>query len=192
MVSSVTPKGDGGLTVETPAGAKIDFTREQLARLDYTPGKLEYLSDLEPLKVVSKSNLDDGDDPDQWHVYKDTNLNKGRLALGGITFARGLALKPYSELTYNLKGDYREFEAIVGIDDNVKASGVVTLTIEGDGKELSTVTISSEEKKPFKNVLVNVKDVQKLRITVKAGGLFDIGVHLDLADAKVRKEEVNR
>jgi len=191
MVSSVTPKGDGGLTVETPAGAKLDFTREQVARLDYTPGKLEYLSDLMPLKVVTRSNLDDGD-PDQWHVYKDTNLNKGRLALGGTTFARGLALKPYSELTYNLKGEYREFEATVGIDDNVKASGVVTLTVEGDGKELATVTISSEEKKPFKNVLVNVKDVQKFRIAVKAGGLFDYGVHLDLADAKVRKEDVNR
>src|SRR5262249_37273981 len=99
MVCSVTPKGDGGLTVETPAGAKIDFTKDQVARLDYTPGKLEYLSDLEPLKVVASSNLDDGNEADQWHVYKDTNLNKGRISLGGTTFPRGLALKPYSELT---------------------------------------------------------------------------------------------
>src|SRR5262249_22451611 len=76
MVSSVTPSADG-LTVTTPAGAKIEFKNEQIARLDYTPGKLDYLSDLEPAKVVVRSSLDEDEEKaDQWHVYKDTNLEK--------------------------------------------------------------------------------------------------------------------
>lgn len=187
MVSSVTPT-ETGLTVTTPAGAKITFRREQLARLDYTKGKLEYLSDLDPVKVVVRSNLDDDEQADQWHVYKDTNLNKGPLTLGGATYARGLALTPYAELTYNLKGEYREFEAVVGIDDNVSAAGAVVLVVEGDGKELTRVTISSEEKRRFRPVQLNVKDVQQLRVIVQADGDFDTSRHLDLADAKVRKE----
>lgn len=187
MVSSVTPT-DGGLTVSTPAGAKITFSRDQLARLDYTKGKLEYLSDLEPEKVVARSNLDDGEQADQWHVYKDTNLNKGPLTLGGATFAKGLALKPHAELTYDLKGEYREFEAVIGIDDNVSAAGAAVLVVEGDGKELTRVVVSSDDKQRSRPVVLNVKDVQKLRVIVKADGEFDTGRHLDLADAKVRKE----
>lgn len=187
MVSSVTPT-PAGLSVTTPAGAKIDFSREQIARLDYTKGKLEYLSDLEPSKVVARSNLDDGEAADQWHVYRDTNLNKGPLTLGGSTYAKGLALKPHTELTYDLKGEYREFEAIVGIDDNVSAAGGSILVIEADGKEVASVAISSDEKKRHRSVLLTVKDVQKVRIIVKADGEFDTSRHLDLADAKIRKE----
>jgi hypothetical protein len=187
MVSSVASK-DGGLTVTTPAGAKIDFRNEQVARLDYTKGKLEYLSDLAPSKVVEKSNLDEGDNPDQWHVYKDTNLDKKPLTVGGATYAKGLALKPYAELNYVLKGDYREFEAVVGIDDAVSAAGAVILVIEGDGKELTNLTINSEDKKRSRSVVLNIKDVQRLRIIVKADGEFDTSRHLDLADAKLRKE----
>jgi len=188
MVSSVTAKDEGGIAVTTPAGAKIEFSKDQLARLDYTKGKLDYLSDLDPMKMVAKSNLDDGNDPDQWHVYKDSNLNKGPLSLGGTAYPKGLALKPLTELTYNLKGDYREFEAVVGIDDNVLAAGASVLVVEGDDKELTRVTISSDDKKRHKTVVLNIKDVQKLKITVMADGEFDISRHLDLADAKVRKE----
>ncbi len=188
MVSSITPAGDG-LTVTTPAGAKIQFKNEQIARLDYTPGKLDYLSDLEPAKVVVRSSLDEDEEKaDQWHVYKDSNLEKKALSLGGVSYSKGLALTPYAELTYDLKGDYRSFEAVVGIDDGVSAAGSTVLVVEGDGKEMASVTISSEDKVRHRRLELNVKDVQKLRIVVKSADEFDTARHLDLADAKVRKE----
>jgi hypothetical protein len=187
MVSSVTPT-DGGLTVTTPAGAKIEFKNEQLARLDYTKGKLEYLSDLEPTKVVVRANLDEEDRPDQWHVYKDSSLNKKPLSVGGVTYSKGLALLPYAELVYDLRGQYREFEAVVGIDDEVRAAGGVVLVVEADGKELASVTVAPEDKKRARTVTLNVKDAQKLRIVVRSDGEFDVARHLDLADAKVRKD----
>ena len=39
-----------GLSVTTPAGAKLEFTCAQLCKLDYSKGKLAYLSDLKPLR----------------------------------------------------------------------------------------------------------------------------------------------
>ncbi|NBO91779.1 MAG: hypothetical protein EBV06_05640 [Planctomycetia bacterium] len=186
MVSEIVPK-EGGVEITTPGGVKFGFAYEQLSRLDYQKGKLDYLSSLDPSKVLAKSNLDEDTKPDQWHIYKDTNLNKGPLTLGGVVYTSGLALKPYCELTYDLKGDYREFTALVGLDDNVSASGKTILIVEGDDKVLGTVEISADDKKRFKPLTLNVKDVQRLKITVKADGEFDIARHLDLADAKVSK-----
>jgi hypothetical protein len=187
MVSSVVSK-DGLLSVTTPAGATIELGKERIARLDYTPGKLEYLSDLTPARLVARSNLDDGNDPDQWHVYKDTNLDRKPLTVGGTTYAKGLALKPYTELTFNLKGDYRAFEAVVGLDDGVSAAGAAVLVIEADGKELASMTVSTEDRKRGRPVTLSVKDVRTLKIIVKADGEFVTARHLDLADAKLRKE----
>lgn len=187
MVSSIAPI-PGGLSVTTPADAKIDFKYDQIAQIDYTKGKLDYLSDLPPGKLIAKSNLDEDDNPDQWHVYKDSNLNKRPMVVGGVTFAKGLALKPYVEMVWDLKGEYREFEAVVGIDDGVSAAGAVILTIEADGKELTNMTVSSEDKNRSRKVTLNIKDAQKLRIIVKSDGEFDTARHVDLAEAKVRKE----
>ena len=108
--------------------------------------------------------------------------------MGGVAYLKGLGLVPHVELTYDLAGEFREFEAVAGFDGDVPADGAVILTIEGDGKELTKVTISSKDKKNFRNLLLNVKDVQKLKITVESESEFDTGLHLDLADAKVRKE----
>ena len=190
MVSSVSAK-DGAVSVTTPAGAKIELKAEQVARLDYTKGRLEYLSDSEYWKdrVVEKS------DPEKWHVYMDTNPNKQRLVVGGTNFIKGISLLPRVELTYDLKGEYREFETVVGFDEGVSVANdaVVILLIEGDGKELAKLTISKKDKKNFRNVLLNVKDVQKLKITVESESELDTlldqaSLHLALADAKVRKE----
>ena len=186
QVSEIQPN-DAGLKVITPAGAALDFSFKQIARLDYAKGKLDYLSSLTPSKMVAKSNLDEDTKPDQWHVYKDTNLNKGPLTLGGVTYSSGLALKPFTELTYDLGGEYREFSALVGLDDNVSAVGKTILVVEGDGRELLTVEISADDKKRFRPVTLNIKDVQKLKLTVKADGEFDVARHLDIADAKVSK-----
>jgi hypothetical protein len=190
MVSGVTVK-DGVFALTTPAGATIDLKADQVARLDYTKGRLEYLSDFkqgENVKVVGKSNLADSSDPEKWHVYLDTNINKQKIVVGGTSYLKGLGLVPQVELTYDLNGEFREFEAMAGFDGGVPADGTVILTIEGDGKELSKTSISSKDKKNFHNLLLNVKDVQKLKITVESDSEFDTSLHLDLADAKVRKE----
>lgn len=188
MVSTLTGK-EGGVSVTTPAGVKLDLPFERIVRVDYTQGRLEYLSDLTPTKIVTRSNLDDEETPDQWHVYKDSNLDKKLMVLAGVTYSKGLALKPYAELIFELKGDYREFEAMAGIDDGISVAGSAILQIEGDGKELASIQLPAPDKSRVKALKISVKDVQRLRIIVRSDGEFDTARHLDLADAKIRKED---
>jgi hypothetical protein len=188
MVSAVT-RTPAGLAVTTPSGMRLDIGTELLTRLDYTLDKLAFLSRLEPSNVVQKSNLDFVD------IYRrDKNLDNGPLRIYDETFTVGLALHAHTELEYDLKGDYREFHALAGIDQAVGGvGGPVVLVIEGviDGqtKELYKKTFTRKDSKSKKDGVIelNIKDVQKLRVVVRTGDLFDNGKHLDLVNAKVQK-----
>jgi hypothetical protein len=126
MASGLT-KTATGLAVTTPAGAKIDFPLEALTRLDYTMDKIAFLSRLEPSKVVQTSNFDFIDT-----YRRDKNLDNGPLRVYDETYPIGLALHAHTELEYDLKGDYREFHALAGIDKDVQGvGGPVVLVIEG-------------------------------------------------------------
>jgi hypothetical protein len=188
MVSKFTLK-DASVVTQTPAGAKLTLGLEAVAQLDFSKGKLEYLSDLDPETAVISSNAEDEDKPQQQHIYKDVSMSKDRLplTLGGVIYKKGLALRPHTELVYDLKGDFREFSAVVGLDDNVGATGTTLLVVEADGKELTALKFTAGAKVKHRQVTLNVKDVQKLKVVVKSGELLDLGKHLDLADAKVSK-----
>lgn len=180
MVAEVqtTPNG---YRFTTPVGATVEYAAEALARLDYSKGKLAFLSDLEPLAVVEKFALERFG-----HYRKDKNLDGGPLRLKNQVYSKGLSVPATTELQYNLEGEYREFRAVVGIDDLVGGSeAATTLRVEGDGKELLAVAVSRKEGP--KPIALNVKGVQKLKIIVASDGLIDLGKHLDLADAKVSK-----
>jgi len=187
MVSSVTGS-EKGFSVTTPAGAKLEFGPGQVGRLDYSKGRLDYLSDLEPVTLVSRANLQEEDRPEQQHVIRDQGPKAERtpLTLGGVAYSKGLALKAYTEMVFDLKGDYREFAAVIGLDDNSAAAEPMVLVVEGDGKELASLTVNPADKKRFQPLKLNIKDVNKLRVIVKTSSLLDVG-SLDLADAKVSK-----
>src|SRR5262249_23553681 len=160
------------------------YTPEILCRIDYSPGNLAYLSELEPSKVVETSTEERVE-----HYRRDLNLDNQPLRLKGQTYPRGLALHSYTELEYDLKGEFLEFKAVAGIDDAVPGiDAPVALLIEADGVKLLEATFSRKDKERARPISVNVKDRQKLRIVVSpAGDLLDLGKHLNLCDAKVTK-----
>jgi len=188
LVVSAVAKTPMGLSVTTPAGAKLDIAQPLVVRLDYTLDKLAFLSRLEPSKVVQTSNFDFVDT-----YRRDKNLDNGPLRIYNESYTIGLALHAHTELEYDLKGDYREFHAIAGIDQSVGGvGGPVVLSIEGviDGqtKELYKKTVTRKDKDKKEGIInLNIKDVQKLRLVVRTGDLFDNGKHLDLVNAKVQK-----
>ena len=188
MVSAVE-KTPTGLTVTTPAGARVELPMDSVVRLDYTLDKIAFLSRLDPVKVVQTSNFDFIDT-----YRRDKNLDNGTLTIFDEKFGIGLALHAHTELEYDLRGEYREFHALAGIDQAVGGvGGPVVLVIEGvtDGqtKELYKKTFTRKDSKDKKEGVIdlNIKDVQKLRIIVRTGDLFDNGKHLDLVNAKVQK-----
>jgi len=176
--------GEDGLTVTTPSGVKFVYPLTLVSQLDYRTGNLIYLSDMEPSNVRMTSTFD------QVYPYRrDRNLDdKAQLRIKGQDFQKGLSVHAYTELEYDLRGDYRAFSCVAGFDDNVGGHpGPVILTIDGDGRELKKVTFDRKDKVKPEEIVVNVKDVQKLRITVSSGELLDMGKHLDLGDARVTK-----
>jgi hypothetical protein len=179
---------ENGYTVTTVAGAKADFPLKSFTRWDFSKGKLTYLSDLEP-RLSESSNVNFLE-----HYRRDKNLDGEPIRLpqknqDGVTslqlFTKGLSVHAYTELLYDIGGEYKEFKAILGVDPKVPGDSQVKLTIEGDGKELFAGEISrKDDPKPL---TLDIKNVKQLRIVVASAGLLDLGNHVCLADAKVSK-----
>jgi hypothetical protein len=187
MVSGaeVTPNG---FTVTTPAGAKIDYAPALVVKMDYSKGKRDYLSEMTPIKVDERCN----GAAEAVHYRRDLNLDDKPLHVNNTAYEKGLALHAHTELEYDLKGDYREFRAVVGLDDDVKGVGrPVLVKVEADGQTLAEVTLQrgSKDKAGPVPLVRNVKDVKKLKIIVThdPNEFLDLGLHVDLADAYVSK-----
>lgn len=173
-------------TLTTVTGAKLTLPVAQVATIDFSGGRLLYLSDANPVRVQEKSNTGRVD-----HYRRNKNLEGGEIRLHGEgeqykqPFAKGLALHAYTEIVYDLGGQYKKFETILGVDELVDGDSHVKVTIEGDGKELYAAEISrKDEPKPVK---LDVKGVKELSIVVRSIDLLDFGNHVDLALARVSK-----
>jgi hypothetical protein len=175
-----------GFTITAACGVAFDYPRPAIARLDFSRGTLAYLSDLEPVKVVERS----GSEFVQ-HYRRDRNLDGEPMRLAGEPYEKGLALHAYTELVYDLGGQYKEFAAVLGVDAQAGTGGDVRVTVYGDGKELHAYDVKRKGKP--QQVRLQVKDVRQLRIVVRSAnegelnGLLDLGNQVDLADARVIK-----
>ncbi len=183
MIGTVAMKGDT-INLTTTAGVQIDATSATLARFDYSKGKLSFLSDMTPVKVIHTTT-----EGFPQNYRRDANLDGGPLKMGTKVYRKGLAIHSRTELEYDLNGEYREFKADVGFDSQVGGTeGPVVVVIEGDGKELRSLTLDrTAMQHAYEDVTVNIKDVNRLKIIVKSGSLLDLGKHVDLGNAKVSK-----
>ena len=181
---------DKGCTISTAAGVKIEYPLKLVSRFDFSRGKLTFLSDLEPVKVVETSTEERIE-----HYRRDKNLEDQKIHLRvpkdkgeseEKEFDKGLALHSRTELEYDLKGEYNEFKALLGVDPKVGGTDGSTLVkLEADGKEIYSGTITRQDLA----IAINrdIKGVSRLRILVSSGDLLDLGKHVNLALARVSK-----
>ncbi len=179
----VRTDGDA-VIVEPVGGGTVRYpSLKSLARLDYSKGKLAYLSDMEPVEKEQTSTEDL-----VFPFRRDRNLYGGPLRLNGVNYAKGLAIHSRAVLTYDIAGDYNEFRATLGVDDVVRSENgtpvLLRVIIEGDGRELFRGDVRNRDAP--KPVAVDVKNVRRLKITV-AAPLLDLGNQVDLCDARVTK-----
>lgn len=180
--SSVAKTADG-FTVTTADGVVVKYAADKVSRLDFSKGKLTYLADLTPSNIQETST-----EGVVQHYRRNENLDGGKIHMSGKLYESGLCLHATTELEYDLDGEYREFRAVVGIDDDVPGDdGPTLIKIEGDGNVLLSLTISRKDKARVQPVALNVKDIKKLKISVTSGDILDLGKHLTLADARVSK-----
>ena len=96
-----------------------------------------------------------------------------------------MAVHSYTELVYDIGGQYKDFKAVLGVDPTVGGDSHVKVIIEGDGRQLFSEEF--DRKTAPRTLTLDVKNIKQMRIVVASKGLLDLGDHLNIADAKVSK-----
>lgn len=161
-------------------GTRARFTPQSIANLDFSQGKVRYLSDLEPRNIEYTPFFDT-----VWKYRKDRHRDGGPLRVGGKEYTRGLYIHSKTLLQYRLKGDYRNFRAIMGIDESVPGIGFVYVEIKGDGRILYSGNVRSSDSPVELNL--DVDGVREFEVLVDFGDNLEICDHLDLCEARFIK-----
>jgi hypothetical protein len=173
----------------TPLGVEQSRPLGTLARLDFSQGKIVYLSDLEPESVRWTPYFGNPQQlPFRSELFaprRNVGLDSRPLEMDGKTYAKGLALHSRTEMVYRLPGQFRWLRSEVGIDDGVRPRGNVRLIVRGDDRVLADMTVAGSE--PPKPLEVDLQGVRRLSILVDFGDDLDVADHLDLGDARIVK-----
>lgn len=175
--------------IATAAGLDLSLPVGQVSELDYSAGKLRYLSDLEP-ELAQYTPLFPPKEPlasldELLRPRRDMGLEQNPLKLDGKTYKKGLAVHSRSRVVYRLPGQFQHFQATVGIDDSVRDAGNAVLEIKADGKSLWRGTLRGTE--PAQRLDLPIAGAGRLEIVVDFGDDLDIADHVDLCDAKVTR-----
>ncbi len=186
LATTVAIDAKGKVTVKTVSGASVEYdSLAAIARMDFAQGNVKYLAEVDP--AVDAPAAIPGE-PYQPFLLNKTREGNG-LRVGGRPYQKGVWVSPETTLTFPLGGNYREFKALVGIDDAVPVvTSKVTLVIEVDGRKLVEETFdnATKAKKKVLELNLNVKDAKELKITVGRESLFS-GEGLNFADARLQK-----
>ena len=177
------------LKIATPGGLAISVPLDEITRLDFTSGKVAFLSELEPESATFVPFLGFKEEPsalrDYYRYRRNIGFDQSPLRLDGKQYRKGLSLQSRTVLSYRLPGKFRQFKAVVGIDDSVRETGNVRLEIKGDGRRLWQGDVRGTE--PARELELDVAGVKRLEIVADYGDDQDIGDRLNLCDARVTK-----
>lgn len=192
---------DDSFAVTTTGDVETSWPLTAIAAIDMSAGKVAYLSDLQPASSHWLPLI--GLPPAATRILRageprfNQSANGGELALAYRdpnpavgspeikTFAKGLAVRSRSELTYRPPAGYTRFLAEAGIDPNDSANGNVLLTIYGDDRPLLEQSIDGSDA-PV-SLDLDVAGVKRLRIVVDYGKNLDTGDWLNLCNARIVK-----
>ena len=180
---------DGDLRWTTPSGVVTGCPLTAIRSIDFSQGKIVYLSDLKPESTEFTPYFGGSDAaPLLRRLYAlrtDTNLELGPLQLDKQTYRKGLALHSRSEVVYRLPDRFSRFKAIAGIDAAARPHGDVRLVLSGDDRVLFEATVTGTD--PPAEIDLDLSGVRRLKILVDFGKNMDVADHLDLCEARVIK-----
>jgi hypothetical protein len=180
----------GVLEWTAPGGRTLRRSLEQIVQIDLSRGKIVYLSDLRPDSAVYTPLFGlEKELPARLELNRprqDQNLLAKPLRIAGTEFRKGLALHSRTEMAYTLPDGFRRFEALAGIDDDVRPRGRVRLVIRGDDKVLLEATLDGTDK-AAQPIGLDIAGCRRLLILADFGGDLDLAGHLDLGNARLIK-----
>jgi len=180
---------DGDLQWTTPSGVVAGCPMTAIRSIDFSQGKIVFLSDLKPESTNFTPYFGSSDGTpllrSLYALRTDTNLELGPLQIDKRPYRKGLALHSRTEVVYRLPDRFSRFKAIAGIDDAVRPHGDVRLVLSGDDKVLFEATVTGSD--PPAQIDLDLTGVRRLTILVDFGQNMDIADHLDLCEARVIK-----
>ena len=143
----------GKLQWITSTGLNVSAPLADVLRLDFSQGKLLYLSDLKPDSTTWTPYFGADRPLPALRLFYAPRFNRGfdseTLKLGGAVYSKGLALFARTELVYRLPKGFTRFRAVAGADETAGTSGKVRLTIRGDDRVLwKTTSPAKTRRKP--------------------------------------------
>lgn len=183
----------GKLVVQTLGKATFRLRLNSLSRLDFAAASTVYLSDLQPEQtdwapaIPSPPIAEElaqlfGPRYDQAIDGKPLSLeiNGERQA-----FEKGLSLHSRASLTYRLAGEYRTFQAIVGMDPDYGRQGNVVITVSVDGVELYSGKLSGSQ--PPLELNLEVNGGKRMNLLVDFGEDLDVSDQVNFCNARLSK-----
>ena len=189
LMASDVSLAEGAMHVATASGMQLDVPWNEVRYIDFSQGKVAFLSDLQPEIERWTPYFEARQLPTSTVRYytprRDQAFDGGPLRLGGKIYRRGLAIRSRTELVYRLPGEVRRFVAIAGIDDRMRPQGHVQLMIYADDRSLLACELGGGDAP--KSVDLDLTGATRLRIVVDFGQDLDISDHFDLCDARIVK-----
>jgi hypothetical protein len=181
--SATLAKGAATLACQTLFDCAAQVPVEHVVALEVRQGPAVYLSDLKPRKDEHAPFVGTA-----WPLVADGSVTGGELCLAGSTFDKGLGMHAESRVVYDLDGQYRWFECVVGLDPEHGKKGRVRLRVLVDGKErdLGWNKELTAGDGPL-TLRVDVGKARELTLEVLFGSFGDVQAHVNWADARLIK-----
>jgi hypothetical protein len=183
------------LIATTAWGFSRRLRLSDLKRLDYSAGKVLYLSEIDSLQLAWNSptpappNLSAKFDLNDWALARDESLLSGPLMLpsddkpSSRRFRRGLSLRAGVTATFARPAEFSRLRATVAIDPGAAEVGDTELIIQADGAELQRISVTGTQVTPLD---VELGACQQLTLIVEAGD-SPTGDIVNLGDARFSK-----
>jgi hypothetical protein len=180
---------EGTLKVVSTSGVRGEVPLSRVEQLDYSAGKIVYLSDLRPESIKWRDYFATRQNPSTALLFaprNDQSFAGEPLAYGKQVYAKGLAIHSRTELDYRLPGKFSKFAALAAIDDRVRPAGDVVLRVALDGKPLGEHRVTGMDQEPLR-LEYDIAGGSKLTILVDFGEGLDLSDRLHLLNARVTK-----
>ena len=190
MVGAVAAHWPSKLQWTTPGGPERRASRStRSSQIDFSGGKIVYLSDLKPESVRWTPYFGVGKPPPAVRaVLRPAVRPRLRVAArcnwAASSYRKGLALHSRTEMVYRLPDRFSRFRAMAGIDDAVRPGGKVRLVIRGDDR---AVRRRHHRQRPPRPIDLDLTGVRRLTIVVDFGDSLSVGDHLLLCNARLSK-----
>ncbi|QDU61118.1 NPCBM/NEW2 domain protein [Planctomycetes bacterium Pan216] len=158
----------------------VELPLERTVRLDFSGDRIRFLSDLDPTVVQHTPFFDV-----VWPVHRDQNARGEALRVAGQAFGKGLLVHSRTVLEFDVTGDYRVFEAALGIEESAGPFGDAMVRVGLDGRQLREWRIKAGEA-PV-NISVEIAGKQRMTLEVDFGLGLDVGDYVVFGNARIMK-----